>query len=308
MQNRPYSKLKIDGLEALFAKNSSNIRILDELAIELQRRSTVRAKELLANVRKAKASLRNIAVGAMGHGSTRGDGAGADVPKSPSVPTATVIRPAVWSLNQSNKSTRSHSQSHISGLQSSAMSSSTFQAADKSATSPYRIDDTFLKLGEDDQQRLSGLYGGLREKLLDLSRRNPMLSFKLSPRLKRYLQFVNRAPEDIHDRLAYEQASIDIEPLPEPDDLPEDEKTEEFQSALSHAKVSDGHRQVVEEGHTDPDLHPDLGDACDTSHLSPDLEGPSTSTAMLSGVDSGGTAEEIGNLIVGREEALGLPS
>ena len=58
------------------------------------------------------------------------------------------------------------------------------------------------------------------------------------------------------------------------------------------------HRQVVEEGHTDGGSHPDLGDARDTSHLSPDLEGPSTSTAMIRGVGVGRTVEEIGNLIV----------
>ncbi|MFD0466201.1 hemolysin III family protein [Microvirga aerilata] len=58
------------------------------------------------------------------------------------------------------------------------------------------------------------------------------------------------------------------------------------------------HRQVVEEGHTDRGSHPDLGDARDTSHLSPDLEGPSTSTAMIRGVGVGRTVEEIGNLIV----------
>ena len=64
------------------------------------------------------------------------------------------------------------------------------------------------------------------------------------------------------------------------------------------------HCQVVEEGHAYPGSHPDLNDARDTSHLSPDLEGPST--AMIRGVGVGRTLEEIGNLIVGREEALGL--
>lgn len=119
------------------------------------------------------------------------------------------------------------------------MSASQFRASDNAAASAYRIDDPFHNLDEAEKRRLSGLYDGLREKLLDLSRRNPMLNFKLSPRLKRYLQFVDRAPEDVHDKLAYEQASIDIEALPEPDDIPEDEKTEEFQSAFAHAKVSD---------------------------------------------------------------------
>jgi hypothetical protein len=59
------------------------------------------------------------------------------------------------------------------------------------------------------------------------------------------------------------------------------------------------HRQVVEKGHTDSGSHSDLGNGRDTSHLSPDLEGPSTSTAMIRGVGVDRMVEEIGNLIVG---------
>jgi hypothetical protein len=68
-----------------------------------------------------------------------------------------------------------------------------------------------------------------------------------------------------------------------------------------------GYRQVVEEERIDPYTHPDLGEARDTRRLSTDLEGPSTSPTMIRSVDIGRTTEEISNLIVGREQALGQP-
>jgi len=43
----------------------------------------------------------------------------------------------------------------------------------------------------EDNQRLERNFDELRQKLLDLSLRNPMLNFKHSPRSKRFLQIVN---------------------------------------------------------------------------------------------------------------------
>ena len=45
----------------------------------------------------------------------------------------------------------------------------------------------------------------------------------------------------------------------------------------------------------------------DTGHLTPDLKGPSTGKAMIRGIGLCRTAEEVCNLIMSREEALGLP-
>jgi very-short-patch-repair endonuclease len=100
-------------------------------------------------------------------------------------------------------------------------------------------DDAFAKLDEIERDRLNGLYSGLRQKLLDLTKRNRMLNYSLGTRSRRHLQVVDEVPEEIYRLLVAENASLDVRPIPEPDDIPHDEKTEEFISALEYAKNSD---------------------------------------------------------------------
>ncbi|GJD34012.1 DUF3320 domain-containing protein [Methylobacterium aerolatum] len=90
--------------------------------------------------------------------------------------------------------------------------------------------------GDEDHLKLS--YEKLREKLLDMGLRNPMLSYKHRPTSKRQLQIIDEVPEAIFDLLA-DGTSLEIVPLPEPDDVPPDEKTDEFVSALSYAKATE---------------------------------------------------------------------
>jgi hypothetical protein len=90
-----------------------------------------------------------------------------------------------------------------------------------------------------EQQRLEGLYEKLRLKLLDLSKKNRMLNYSLGVRSQRYLQVVDDTPEDVYEKLVKEEARLIISYLPEQDDLPLEEKTEDFLAALEHAKVSD---------------------------------------------------------------------
>jgi len=90
-----------------------------------------------------------------------------------------------------------------------------------------------------EQQRLESLYEKLRLKLLDLSRRNQMLNYSLGTRSQRYLQIVDDVFEDVYGKLVSEETRIRISFLPEPDGLPQEEKTEDFLGALEHAKVSD---------------------------------------------------------------------
>ena len=94
------------------------------------------------------------------------------------------------------------------------------------------IDD----LGE--QGRLTEVYGRLRLKLLDLSKKNRMLNYSLGARSKRHLQIIDEVMEEVYRKLAGEDASLRIDPLEEPEDTPPEEKTEEFIAALEHAKVS----------------------------------------------------------------------
>ena len=88
-------------------------------------------------------------------------------------------------------------------------------------------------------QRLSKLYEQLRLKLLDLSKKNRMLSYSLGAKSKRHLQIIDEVLEVIYKKLVEEEASLRILPLDEPDDIPPEERTEDFISALQHAKVSD---------------------------------------------------------------------
>jgi Protein of unknown function (DUF4011) len=65
-----------------------------------------------------------------------------------------------------------------------------------------------------------------------------MLNYNLGSRSKRHLQIVDEVMDEIYKKLAGDDATLRIEPLDEPEDVPPEEKTEEFVGALEHAKVS----------------------------------------------------------------------
>jgi hypothetical protein len=90
-----------------------------------------------------------------------------------------------------------------------------------------------------EQQRLTKLYEQLRLKLLDLSKKNPMLNYRLGARSKRHLQIVDEVLEEAYRKLVGEDVALKIAFLQEPDDIPPEERTEDYISALEHAKVSD---------------------------------------------------------------------
>jgi len=83
------------------------------------------------------------------------------------------------------------------------------------------------------------LYEQLRLKLLDLSKKNPMLNYRLGARSKRHLQIVDEVLEEAYRKLVGEDTALKIAFLQEPDDIPPEERTEDFLSALEHAKVAD---------------------------------------------------------------------
>ena len=91
----------------------------------------------------------------------------------------------------------------------------------------------------DETIRLSTLYGSLRNKLLDLTRRNRMLSYTLGARSRRSLQIVDAVPNSIFRALLDQSLSLELGPLEEPKDLPFDEKSEDFLEALNHARNTD---------------------------------------------------------------------
>ena len=78
----------------------------------------------------------------------------------------------------------------------------------------------------------------LRMRLLDLSNGNRLLNYKFSNRSRRHVRLVDELPDKILDNLV-EGKRLTFKSLPEPDDEPEDEKSDEFLLVLEQAKRSD---------------------------------------------------------------------
>ncbi|MBI3676292.1 MAG: DUF4011 domain-containing protein [Proteobacteria bacterium] len=78
----------------------------------------------------------------------------------------------------------------------------------------------------------------LRPKLLDLSRRNPLVATKLSPRSNSHIRVVDELPDILFFKLGNGQA-MRLVPLPEIDEDPKDEETRAFRNALANARITD---------------------------------------------------------------------
>ncbi|MAJ09561.1 DUF4011 domain-containing protein [Ponticaulis sp.] len=78
----------------------------------------------------------------------------------------------------------------------------------------------------------------LRPRLLDLTRRNPLISAKLSPRSTSYVRVVDELPDVLSYNLA-NSSKMRFVPLPSLDDEPLDEDTNRFKVAYSEAQRTD---------------------------------------------------------------------
>jgi hypothetical protein len=94
-------------------------------------------------------------------------------------------------------------------------------------------------VGADEAERHDQIYNDLRTKLLDLSRRNPMLNYKHRAGSRRHLRIVNANYDAVYSELIRGEKELSIVSLPEPDNIPDDERTQEFMAALGHAKATD---------------------------------------------------------------------
>src|SRR5215210_2318970 len=75
----------------------------------------------------------------------------------------------------------------------------------------------------------------LRAKLLDLSKRNPLVSFKHSERGATYLRIIDERPDQLFGTLI--EGQMRFEPLPDEDVVPADEQTDDFMIALERARL-----------------------------------------------------------------------
>lgn len=78
----------------------------------------------------------------------------------------------------------------------------------------------------------------LRPRLLDLSRRNPLLATKLSTRSNSHIRVVDELPEILFYKLNNAQV-MRLVPLPEIDSDPKDEETKTFRDTLANARITD---------------------------------------------------------------------
>ena len=78
----------------------------------------------------------------------------------------------------------------------------------------------------------------LRPKLLDLSRRNPLISTKLGPRSNSHLRAVDELPDVLFFKLNNGQ-ELTLVPLPPIEEDPRDEQTDSFREALINARLTD---------------------------------------------------------------------
>lgn len=85
--------------------------------------------------------------------------------------------------------------------------------------------------------RLLKLFQSLRDRLVDLTRKNRMLNYPMSGRSKRFLQLVDEVPEEVYASLVEtNEKPFTLAALPEPDDAPRDENTEAFQWELENCR------------------------------------------------------------------------
>jgi len=80
--------------------------------------------------------------------------------------------------------------------------------------------------------------GQYRRKLLDLSTRNRLISFKHDPKARHHVRIVDEVPDLVFERLVAGR-SFRIDPLPVPKEDPEDEDTAAFRKALDQHKAED---------------------------------------------------------------------
>ena len=91
---------------------------------------------------------------------------------------------------------------------------------------------------EDLLELLKGKIENLRPKLLDLTRRNPLISAKLGPRTNSVIRVVDELPDVLAFNLVNNQ-KMRIVSLPSLEQDPKDEQSRLFQAALSEARLTD---------------------------------------------------------------------
>ena len=112
-------------------------------------------------------------------------------------------------------------------------------------------------LKTDFQKLINNRIEVLRLKLLDFTRRNPLISTKFSDRSNSFLRIVDSVPELLLQSLL--NNDMRIVPLPDLGTEPKDEKSREFQDTLAEARINDeDYLSSLEAINQESDEAPDL--------------------------------------------------
>jgi len=104
---------------------------------------------------------------------------------------------------------------------------------------PKQASDRFNRLRDDDKELLFQRLKGLRDKLLDLSNRNRLLSFKHSERSRTHIRLIDELPDVLFAKLKDGQ-KLRFKALPEPDSKPLYQRSKRM-TVVSPIAQSDGH-------------------------------------------------------------------
>ena len=91
---------------------------------------------------------------------------------------------------------------------------------------------------EYDREQLGLIIRDLRMRLLNLRLNNPLLNFRFSDRSRSHVRIIDALPEVLYEKLVSGQNLI-LKALPEPENEPEDEKTDDFLMALDSVRQND---------------------------------------------------------------------
>ncbi|WP_017668276.1 DUF4011 domain-containing protein [Sandarakinorhabdus sp. AAP62] len=89
----------------------------------------------------------------------------------------------------------------------------------------------------DEQRWTYEAVAGLRTKLIDLGKRNPLIAFKHGGRSTSHIRIVDERPDLLLKAL--QEGPLQFEPLPDEDITPQDERTPAFQIAYERARLTD---------------------------------------------------------------------
>lgn len=219
--NRPLFNNSTDELKAMVNRNQTNAAELELIRAELTFRTTQAARELAARVEVLLPLAKALA-------------------NSPSLAGRV-------SVSRSTKTVR------VSSSPSQARAVNEDAASDAPLRS-IRVETDPPQMTEEQRWTYEAV-SGLRAKLIDLGKRNPLIAFKHGGRSTSHIRIVDERPDLLLEAL--QDGPLQFEPLPDEDVTPQDELTPEFQIAYERARLTDPQFLAATEklGEDEADMH-----------------------------------------------------